>query len=362
MKKYLSCLLLLTIAIGTYASEFMVDGLNYSILSENEVELIGFSSESINYPVYQVETLDIPSTVEYNGVEYNVVSIGANAFGPFSGTLFYSGNFTKVNIPSTIRSIGERAFVSHEISEVKFSEGLISIGLQAFGFNEISDIDFPNSLIEIGEGAFCANPLETTLDTKNIVSIGDFAFSGTSITSLIIGEPLQEIGARAFQECWGLTELKIPGNVVSIGEQAFRSCPNVKQLIIDDSEQLLNIYHSSFDFANNVISIGDPITGVGYEDDSMLETLYIGRQYKSEDKSTSGDNNGNFWTFKGYSRLTSLQFGGSLKEITPHSFGLLPNLKSVSFPSGIEKVASDIFYQCPALSNIKIEPDENNPI
>ena len=361
MKKYLSFLLMLAVTIGAYASEFMVDGLNYSILSENEVELIGFSSESINYPVYQLETLDIPSIVEYNGVEYNVVSIGANAFGPFSGS-FYLGNFTKVNIPSTVRSIGERAFVSHRISEVKFNEGLISMGLQAFGFNEISDIDFPNSLKEIGESAFCANPLETTLETKNIVFIGDFAFSGTSITSLIIGEPLQEIGARAFQECWGLTELKIPGNVVSIGEQAFRSCPNIKQLIIEDGEQLLNIYHSSFDFANNVISIGDPITGVGYEDDSMLETLYIGRQYKSEDKSTSGNNNGNFWSFKGYSRLNSLQFGGSLKEIMPRSFGSLPNLRSVTFPTGIEKVASEIFSRCPELSNIKIEPDENNPI
>ena len=365
MKKYLNMIMMLCISMAAQASDFMVDGLNYTILSENEVEVDGFSVESLNSPLYKADLLDIPALVEYNGTSYNVVSIGASAFSVDSSHL-YIGEFSRVNIPSSVREIKEQAFISRafctpKLLEVTLNEGLIKIGKKAFAFNEFTQISLPNSLKEVGDGVFAATYIES-LETNNVEYIGEHAFDGTLMTSLKIDEALREIGPRAFQQNWELTELIIPNNVSKIGLQAFQSCPNIKRLIIEDGDQPLDIYSSSFNFRDKVISTGDPITGAGYDDDSMLESIYIGRQYVSEYTPTTGVSNGADLTFSGYSRLTSLTFGSNLTEIPAESFALLPNLTSVTFPKQIDKVAYSLFYHCPNLTELIIDADDDRPI
>jgi hypothetical protein len=77
------------------------------------------------------------------------------------------GNITKVNIPSTVTTIGENAFyVCDNLTSVTLHEGLTTIGQYAFyGCTGLTSITLPKGLTIIGEGAFinCTNITSITV-------------------------------------------------------------------------------------------------------------------------------------------------------------------------------------------------------
>ena len=97
MRKILLTLVLMLIAaIDTFAYDFKYNGLNYTILS-NENHTCCVTRNNIT------GNIDIPATVEYNGTEYKVVEIGNKAF-------YDCSELTSVNIPNSVTDIGDRAF------------------------------------------------------------------------------------------------------------------------------------------------------------------------------------------------------------------------------------------------------------
>ena len=92
--KILSLLLLL---LCSPASAFYVDGINYEIISEDE--LTAAVSRQYNF----IGAAIIQSEVEQNGKTYTVTSVGRIAFFRCSG-------LTSVTIPNSVTSIGRDAF------------------------------------------------------------------------------------------------------------------------------------------------------------------------------------------------------------------------------------------------------------
>lgn len=70
--------------------------------------------------------INIPGSIVYNGYEYDVIRIGANAF---SNCL----NLKKITMPDTITDIGECAFSKcSALSSIEISDNVVSIGNSAF--------------------------------------------------------------------------------------------------------------------------------------------------------------------------------------------------------------------------------------
>ena len=60
---------------------------------------------------------------------------------------------------------------------------------------------------------------------SSVTSIGNYVFSGcSSLTSIDIPSSVTSIGNDAFSGCSSLTSIKIPSSVTSIGECAFKGC------------------------------------------------------------------------------------------------------------------------------------------
>ena len=117
--KYICASVLLAIAMTVKASDFVVDGIRYNIISDekNTVEVIGN-----NYTGDVV----IPETVTYNGKTYSVTSIGWCAFENCSG-------LTSVTIPNSVTSIGSYAFSGCSgLTSVTIPNSVTSIGSYAF--------------------------------------------------------------------------------------------------------------------------------------------------------------------------------------------------------------------------------------
>ena len=221
----MSALLLLLTLTGARAEDFVVDGIKYSTDSspEGEVAIVGY--ENIAGDVV------IPSTVTYEGVEYEVTCIGGFNYSPVSS----------VTIPSTVRSINKYAFIGSSLNSIYFES--------------------PSSLTEIDLMAFN---------------------SCTGLTSIKIPKTVTSIGLYAFQNCTGLTsvEFETPSSLTEIEEYAFINCDSLKSITLPASIMHID-YSTAFFNCNNLQAIHideqspaySSINGVVYDKDGT--TLYI---------------------------------------------------------------------------------------
>ena len=182
--------LLTCLPLCAAAYNFRVDGIYYTISSSSSNEVYVTNNGRNSYS----GAVDIPSTVTYNDVSYDVTSIGDNAF-------YYCTGLTSVTIPSSVTSIGSLAFN---------------------GCTSLTSVTIPSS----------------------VTSIGSYAFRGcTGLTSIDIPGSVTTIGRYAFYECTGLTSIDIPGSVTTIGDYALAYCGNLQSINVDSE----NAFYTSED-------------------------------------------------------------------------------------------------------------------
>ena len=142
--------------------------------------------------------VEIPATI--GGVA--VKSIGAEAFrSDYSvyGIVFPEGleridasafwaasNIAYVKFPSTLKAIGEDAFMNAQINQIDWSEGLEEIGARAFRYGGQSILELPSTLRIIGESAFESAWCQEVYLGGNLESIGARAFAGTPLNYLVL--------------------------------------------------------------------------------------------------------------------------------------------------------------------------------
>ena len=186
-------------------------------------------------------TADIHGTINVDGTEYRVTSIGANAFEGRSDIKYLS-------IPWSVTSIGENAFIdcgsnmTVNIANLEswckmelgneHSSPLSSAKKVQVNDTEIDQINIPVGVTSIGNFTFYQCRCITSLSIPSTVrNIGSSAFEDcTGLTALTLSEGLQSIGGSAFEGCSGLQTLTIPSSVISISINAFRNCKRIRDV------------------------------------------------------------------------------------------------------------------------------------
>ena len=165
------------------------------------------------------------SGTEFSGslILNNVLEIHDSAFSNchFKGNLeipfgvtelpnscFFSNSFSQIELPSTLKVIGEQAFIfNHRICEpIVFPEGLLTIGNRAFDrCGQIPSISLPSSIQTIGGGAFneCYNISSITCDAVEPPSVGSGAFNGVAKDNFTVGVPEQSVIRYQTEPGWG---------------------------------------------------------------------------------------------------------------------------------------------------------------
>ena len=106
----------------------------------------------------------------------------------------------KIEIPSSVKKIGDSAFELSAVSEIKFNEGLETIGNLAFNtWGSFEKITLPSTVKSIGEK--CFNSYKPYLIELN--------------------DGLERVGKQAFICNFANQSVKIPASVTEIGEKAF---------------------------------------------------------------------------------------------------------------------------------------------
>ena len=185
----------------------------------------------------------------------SVICIGTNAFANCSG-------LTSMTVPNSVTNIEEGAFYgcsSLEEITIPFVGGSPTentdfgyiFGASSYSYNSTyvsSSLKKVNIIggTNISKYAFynCSG-LTSVKIPNSVTSIGYCAFSGCSgLTSITIPESVTSIDGYAFFDCKRLTSVKIPNSVTAIGDYAFCGCESLASIIVPDS--VTDIGHIAF--------------------------------------------------------------------------------------------------------------------
>ena len=214
---------LIVFCISSYAYDFKVDGIAYSIIGDNEVE-VSPSDEQITD-----ESIKIPSDIDHDGFNYRVVRIGDSAFR--------NSKVKYVTLPNTITEIGNQAFAGcDKLKTFSIKDGLTKIGDRAFEGSSFVSWIVPSTVTEVGERAFSnLECLYIYFKGETPVTFGDYTFAGSSIKRVYLPENLAVIPEGCFKDCDSLEELMIGNGIQAIGRSVFDGCHSLISLAIPNS-------------------------------------------------------------------------------------------------------------------------------
>ena len=293
----------------------------YYQITDNENHVTVVSPPIFGYSNLNGE-MTIPDTVTNGGIDYQVTSIGDNAFNGCTG-------LTSVKIPNSVTSIGDNAFYRCTgLKSLTIGNLVESIGYAAFaGCEGLTSLTIPNSVTSIGLCAFdgCKG-LKSVEIPNSVTSIGEYAFSGcTGLTSVEIPNSVTSIGECAFYQCTGLASVEIPNSVKSIGDNAFSGCSGL----------------TSVEIPNSVTSIGNS----AFSGCTGLKSLTIGNSVTSI---------GGF-AFIGCSSVTSLTIPNSVTSIGDHAFNACTGLTSLTIGNNVDTIKVAAFADCIGLSMMMVK-------
>lgn len=259
MKKHILPLLVaIFTAVQAFAYDFSAVSpsghtLYYKYISKSDktVELTFEISYSEPYETQPEGDLIIPATVENEGVQFTVISIGNSAF-----------------------------YNCKKIKSVVIQEGVTTIVNAAFkNCDRLQSVTLPESIVTIKDFAFSSCIKLQTINLPNsLTTIGGNAFSlCSSLESIIIPNSILIIEGYTFMGCTNLVSVTLPKELTKIKEDAFYSCENLKSITLPNSLTYIGEYAFYCTYAMTSISIPANVTEIGKHalDNPYLKNLFL---------------------------------------------------------------------------------------
>lgn len=333
MKKIVFFLVLILLPTMTYAEKIEKDGIWYNIYDYFDFAEVTFGTSKY------FGVITIPATIENEGKNYSVTSIGDNAFADCP-------NLISVKIPNCITSIGNQSFSGcGKLENVEIPNSVEIIGALSFSnCSGIKKIEIPNSVKTVGDGIFSGcKELTSIVLSENITQISNSMFSDcVSLNSITLPDNVVSIAGNAFKNCVQLSDISIPNNVTSIDFHAFDGCTSLSTIIIP--KNVINIGPDPFAGCSNLVSVvfedGDKDLNVFSTSSNTLfptspiKELYLGRNITYQVPYTP---------FKGLKTLESLTIGKEVTSIQAYEFSGCDNLSSLVIPNSVKKIETSAF-------------------
>lgn len=216
---------------------------------------------------------------------------------------------------------------------------------------QIQSVEIEYGITNIGERAFdcCYNLTEIDIP-ESVTAIGPQSFMYcTSLTGIYLPENLTIIDSDAFMECKKLEQINIPEGVNQIGDGAFSGCLSLTSFVIP--EGITSVEAAIFSGCEGLtsVTIPDSVTHIGasaFRGCSSLKEIDI-----PDDVTSIG-----FEAFDGCKSLTAIDLPSGLTELPNYLFYDCSSLISVEIPDGVTDVGECVFSGCTALTSVEIPP------
>lgn len=221
-------------------------------------------------------------------------------------------------IPNNVKVIKESSFKDMAFKSIVISDSVEKIENYAFSqvwdspqAHNLTKLELGNNVKTIGEGAFMNRMgYGVTCNLPNsLTTIEDSAFQG-SYAKIAFSDTIEKIGANAFQACSFDSNLRLPENLISLGDYALGS---------------------SGDYSTQTIHFGKNIKSIGL----LTSFSNLSEVTVDEQNTTYTAKDGALYT-KDYSELLIYP---SKKETT-----------NLVLPEGLKKISNNIFFYSPITS------------
>lgn len=155
--------------------------------------------------------------------------------------------------------------------------------------------------------------IETVSVEKGVTGIGEYAFSSCDAATIELPEGLERIGARAFAESAGITEITVPDSVKSIGSGAFCRCIGLGKATLP--QKLTELPDSLFEGCVGLTEVNIPqsVTAIGAS------------------------------AFKDCCKLAIPGMPDGVKTIGEEAFASCAAVKELKIPAGVESIGKNAF-------------------
>jgi hypothetical protein len=150
------------------------------------------------------------------------------------------------------------------------------------------------------------------------------------------------VDEKAFYRCYNMTSVTIPGTVTTIGNYAFNSCTDLREVIFQDGGGVLELGYSEKETDNSTV-------GKGLFSGCPLDYVYVGRSLSYDDSMSCG-----YSPFYNQTSMTGLAFGNSVYSVGRNAFQGCSGITDVNFGSGIVTIGSFAFDGCSKIQNVKL--------
>ena len=185
--------------------------------------------------------------------------------------------------------------------------------------------------------------INTNLDTNTGAFTGCIGLKELDLTNT----KLTKINNCTFQNCSGLTEVKLPNNLTNISYRAFQDCSSLKRVHFPNS--LTEIGYQSFKNCSSLEEINltnTQIKSIGYEAFSYCVNL---KKAEIPETLTSIASFG-FWHCE---KMESISLG-RVTSITPYCFQYCISLKNIELPDSVVSIRERAFHGCSKLEKVVI--------
>lgn len=297
-KKFFTLVLMLIVAINTFAYDFESNGIYYKILSKKKCTCAVTNQSETSSKKY-AGNIVIPSTVQDNdGVDYTVSAISDYAFwgcvelqnvvipntvteirddafgrcSSLSNITFQSGHkelylsdhnrqgplFAECSLDSVFigRNLTSKAYVAYIESSSPFSESKL-----------LRSVYVSDSVTYIGKYCFrdCEN-LEYVYGMNKVDSIGEQSFVGTKIKKFC-APSLRTFGeyGYAFDKCQNLEEIVL-GKIEDVTDYRIGDCPNLRKIYIGTELRRIGSTRFFENFRGKLYIFSDKLSEVYYKE------------------------------------------------------------------------------------------------
>ena len=295
MKRKLLLLLVLLTVTTVKALAVDVDSIRYSLKNDGTASVADCLYKS-------TPNIVIPSTITSGGNTYTVKSINSWVFD--SKTFI-----TSITLPSTLESIGYRAFRYLRIKSLTLPEGLVSIDSEVFcDCDSLTTITLPASLQTLGSDVF-----------NGCDKVETVTFAGNNDVVLNRG--------GQFANMSQLKSVRLPSGLTRISNSMFYNCKLLESINLS-STAVTEIGERAFNYCNSLTAVTLPAT---------LQTL------------------GNH-AFSNCAKVETVSFAGNNDVVLNGDahFAEMPLLKSVRLPNGLTTISQYMFYYCTMLEGIDL--------
>lgn len=307
--------------IQTYTSE----PYTYYKMTENEICICAFSDSDAR-KVTVPDTIDGLTVIAISTMDYNRV--------------FNVQNATEINLPSTLKILGNRALYSYKAKSLTLPEGLVEIGTDAIYLSNLGSINLPSSLQRLGANALYGTRIKKLTIPAGITSLPDGCFSNMwYLNTLELPAGMTAISASLCESCNNLGTIVLPEGITSIGENAFRNCYKLKSVTIPAS--VTEIGKSAFNNCSRLGSVKFAGTGITIID----ESTFVDCKSLSKIDLPEGLVEIKRQAFYG-TKLAQVVIPSTVKKIESVAFGSCAGLGKVTMGAGVEDIAKDAFEDC----------------